>query len=105
FRQAHFALIRKHLVIVDDSHHSVQFAFAPGRHFPVAPRICGNYLIRGSCSHWWYGGGEDSCHSRVVAPSPHGLSPARRFLEKASKTPYRKIPTANAEIYDPIEET
>ena len=27
-------------------------------------------------SNWWNGGGEDSVHSSVVAPAPHGLSPA-----------------------------
>ena len=37
-------------------------------------------VMRGSVSNWWNGGGEDSVHSSVVAPSPHGLSPARRFL-------------------------
>ena len=30
----------------------------------------------GSVSNWWYGGGELSVHSSVVAPSPQGLSPA-----------------------------
>ena len=32
--------------------------------------------IFGSVSNWWYGGGEEIVHSSVVAPSPHGLSPA-----------------------------
>ena len=32
--------------------------------------------IRGSVSNWWNGGGEDSVHSSVVAPSPQGLSGA-----------------------------
>ena len=41
------------------------------------------YLTRGSCSHWWNGGGDGNCHSSVVAPSPHGLAAASRFLEKA----------------------
>ena len=45
------------------------------------------YLTFGSCSHWWNGGGEGSCHSSVVAPSPHGLAPAIRFFENASNTP------------------
>src|SRR3546814_18782913 len=40
------------------------------------------YLITGSFSSWWNGGGEDSVHSSVVAPSPHGLgSEARRVGE------------------------
>src|SRR3546814_854836 len=32
--------------------------------------------IRGSSLNWWSGGGLDSVHSSVVAPSPHGLSAA-----------------------------
>ncbi len=54
------------------------------------------HLIRGSCSHWWNGGGEDSCHSSVLAPSPQGLSPATRFFAKASATQKRKISTPTA---------
>lgn len=38
--------------------------------------------ITGRVSNWWYGGGEDSVHSNVVAPSPQGLSGA--FLPAAS---------------------
>ena len=30
--------------------------------------------MRGSVLNWWNGGGEDSVHSSVVAPGPHGLS-------------------------------
>src|SRR5690606_3198701 len=59
----------------------------PGRSF-LGNRA--DYLMRGSSSHWWNGGGDDSCHSSVVAPSPHGFAPATRFLAKASNTPYRK---------------
>jgi hypothetical protein len=44
-------------------------------------------LMRGSVSNWWNGGGEDSVHSSVVAPSPHGLSPAFGASAKASQTP------------------
>jgi hypothetical protein len=43
--------------------------------------------MTGSVDHWWKGGGEDSAHSSVVAAGPHGLSPATRFLAKASHTP------------------
>lgn len=32
--------------------------------------------ILGSVSNWWNGGGLDSVHSSVVAPSPQGLSGA-----------------------------
>ena len=38
--------------------------------------------MRGSTSNWWNGGGEDSVHSSVVAPSPHGLSPATRLRDE-----------------------
>ncbi len=34
------------------------------------------YSMTGRVSNWWYGGGEDSVHSSVVAPSPQGLSGA-----------------------------
>ena len=50
------------------------------------PRPSHDYFMRGSCSHWWNGGGEDSCHSSVVAPSPQGFAPASRFFANASKT-------------------
>jgi len=42
------------------------------------------HLIRGSVVHWWNGGGDESIHSNVVAPTPHGLAPASRFFAKAS---------------------
>ena len=45
------------------------------------------YLIRGSSSQTWNGGGEGSCHSSVVAPSPQGLSPTTRLRLNASKSP------------------
>src|SRR4051812_7006941 len=35
-----------------------------------------DYLTRGSSLNWWKGGGEDRVHSRVVAPTPQGLSGA-----------------------------
>jgi hypothetical protein len=54
--------------------------------------------MTGSSLNWWKGGGEVSVHSRVVAPSPHGLSPAGRLRTKASKTPTRKISTAEGEM-------
>lgn len=34
------------------------------------------YLMLGSVSNVWNGGGEDSVHSSVVAPAPQGLSAA-----------------------------
>src|SRR5579872_5245298 len=42
-------------------------------------------VMRGSVSKVWNGGGEDTVHSKVVAPTPQGLFPARRFFAKASK--------------------
>ncbi|MBN8965086.1 MAG: hypothetical protein J0H89_06805, partial [Rhizobiales bacterium] len=42
-----------------------------------------DYLIRGSRSNWWNGGGDDNVHSNVVAPSPHGFAAACVFLMKA----------------------
>src|SRR5215211_2224277 len=38
---------------------------------PAAP-----HLMRGSTLNWWNGGGDDSVHSSVVAPAPHGLPAA-----------------------------
>ena len=45
---------------------------------------CSEPAICGSVSNVWNGGGEGSVHSSVVAPTPHGLSPASRFFAKAS---------------------
>src|SRR5215467_6195106 len=64
-----------------------------------------SYLIRGSVSNWWNGGGDDSVHSSVVAPTPHGLLPATRFFTKASIRPKKKMITPKPEIYEPYEET
>ena len=41
------------------------------------------YFTLGSSSKVWNGGGEDTVHSRVVAPSPHGFCCAFFFLAKA----------------------
>ena len=51
------------------------------------------------------GGGDDNVHSRVVADSPQGLSPATRFFMNASMMHQIKIRIENAEMYDPIEDT
>src|SRR5262245_29351679 len=69
-----------------------------------APRSVA-YCTRGSVSNWWKGGGDDSVHSSVVAPAPHGLAPASRFFAKASNTPYRKISTPKPEMYEPSDDT
>ena len=45
------------------------------------------HLIRGSSSQTWKGGGEESCHSSVVAPSPQGFSAITRLRLNASKIP------------------
>src|SRR5262249_38802247 len=47
----------------------------------------GLHLIRGSTLNWWNGGGEESVHSRVVAPGPHGLSAAFSLRTKACARP------------------
>ena len=39
----------------------------------------------GKVSNWWNGGGEDSVHSRVSAPSPHGFATSFFPKNKASK--------------------
>ena len=46
-----------------------------------------DHCTRGSTSNWWNGGGDDSVHSSVVAPAPHGLSAACCLRTKASITP------------------
>ena len=75
--------------VLFDQRHLSPFCLAkpPVARRPAIGISCGAYLIFGSCSHWWNGGGEGSCHSSVVAPSPHGLAPATRFFENASNTP------------------
>ncbi len=44
-------------------------------------------VMRGKVLNWWKGGGDDSVHSSVVAPSPHGLSAACCLRAKAVKMP------------------
>ncbi|MND02714.1 hypothetical protein D3C83_221960 [compost metagenome] len=53
----------------------------------------------------WNGGGEVRVHSSVVAPTPHGLSPATRLRMKASAMHSRKISTAKPEMKDPTDDT
>ena len=57
-----------------------------------------SHLIRGSTLNWWNGGGEDSVHSSVVAPGPHGLSAARSLRMKARTMPKKKISTPTPEM-------
>src|SRR5579864_4323103 len=42
------------------------------------------YFTIGSTLNWWNGGGEDSVHSRVVAPGPQGLFAAFSLRMKAT---------------------
>ena len=49
-----------------------------------------HHLISGSSLYWWNGGGEGSVHSSVVAPAPHGLSPALCLRMNAWATPKKK---------------
>ena len=63
-----------------------------------------NYLILGSSSKVWNGGGDATVHSKVVAPSPHGLFAAVCFLVKAYNKFIKKTPTPIIEIYEPIDD-
>src|SRR5262249_40601927 len=56
------------------------------------------YLIRGSTSNWWNGGGDGSVHSSVVAPAPHGLSAARSSRRHACSTPKKKTTRPKPEM-------
>ena len=54
---------------------------------PGGPDRSVDHLIRGSSENWWNGGGEESVHSSVVAPSPHGLLAAFSLRMNACATP------------------
>ena len=56
------------------------------------------YLIFGSTSNWWNGGGDVSVHSSVVAPAPHGLFAAASLRMNEVITLNRKISTPKAEM-------
>ena len=56
------------------------------------------YLILGSSLNWWNGGGDDSVHSRVVAPGPHGLAAAFSLRAKATPMPMKKIRRPSPEM-------
>ena len=51
----------------------------------IAAFVLGLFLIFFALGQM--GGGDVNVHSKVVAPSPHGLAPAIRFFENASNTP------------------
>ena len=59
------------------------------------------YFTFGNSSKVWNGGGEDTVHSKVVAPSPHGFCSAFFFLAKAYKRLIKKTAKPITEIYDP----
>src|SRR5690606_31673757 len=94
---------RSLLKAVSDMKSASYFPGFPGHQVKVLrpgknPAGAAYYLIRGSSENWWYGGGEDSVHSSVVAPSPHGLSAAFSFFRKACATPKRNTRTPKAEM-------
>ena len=57
-----------------------------------------NYFILGSSSKVWNGGGDDTVHSRVVAPTPHGFFDAASFFIKEYIIFNRNTPTPIIEI-------
>ena len=59
---------------------------------------CSSPLTTGSSLNWCVGGGEDRVHSRVVAPSPHGLATPGRRRIAASASMIRKTTTPTAVI-------
>ena len=55
-----------------------------------AERRCNRpHLMRGSVSKVWNGGGEDSVHSSVVAPTPQGFAAAGTLRANCAAMPYR----------------
>ena len=90
--------------ISSTSHESIHGHLCHPRYFST--KICAvrkHHLIRGKISNWWKGGGEDSVHSRVVAPAPQGLSAAFSFRQKAKIIPAKNTTKPVAEMYDPID--
>ena len=102
------SVITRGLVSARKSRQSAGRALGRGR-CHIRPGAVGSVKIRlaercgilaqstfGSVSNWWKGGGLDSVHSSVVAPSPHGLSGA--FLPATSDqkmlTKKKTMPTA-----------
>ena len=73
--------------VVIDNRHDELVSLKSATRFLEGARRGLPYCTRGSTSNWWKGGGDDSVHSSVVAPAPHGLASAARFFMKASTTP------------------
>src|SRR4029450_6903300 len=65
----------------------------------------GHYLITGNSLYWWKGGGDGSAHSSVVAPAPHGLSPALSLRMNAWMTPKKNTKAPNPDRYEPSDDT
>src|SRR5689334_13804021 len=65
---------------------------------------CRRYLITGRTSNWWNAGGDESVHSRVVAPAPHGLAAACSRRINAWAIANRNTSKPSPEMYDPMEE-
>ena len=81
------------------SHESIQGHLSHPRYFST--NICAvrkHHLIRGKTSNWWKDGGEDSVHSRVVAPAPQGLPAAFSFRQNAKIIPAKNTTKPMAEM-------
>ena len=76
----------------------------PSLEFLVFILIWLNYFTLGSSSKVWNGGGDDTVHSRVVAPSPHGFGSAFFFFIKAYNKFSKNTARPIIDIYEPIEE-
>src|SRR6516225_6826571 len=72
-------------VVIDDGHCETLASLNSAAPFSGAVQVV-IYCTRGSVSNWWNGGGDDSVHSSVVAPAPHGLLAACSLRMKASIT-------------------
>ena len=62
------------------------------------------YFTLGSSSKVWNGGGDDTVHSRVVAPYPHGFGSAFFFFIKAYNRFNKNTAKPIIDIYEPIED-
>ena len=62
------------------------------------------YFTLGKSSKVWNGGGDDTVHSSVVAPSPHGFCCAVLFFIKAWSKFNKNTAKPTIEIYEPIDD-
>src|SRR5690606_2354855 len=72
--------------LIDNRHDTTRFVGCAARERAAHIHMTA-YCTFGRVENWWNGGGEDSVHSSVVAPSPHGLSAACCLRAKASTRP------------------